>query len=102
MNTTQRFGIVIGCLIAGLAGLAYVGVNFAEKPVSWMPIAFLIVLLLLTVCITWALHPLFLKIQSIGKRYATEGISLIVGVLIIAYIAYVIFVNMWMLFGGSL
>jgi len=88
--------------MAVLALLAFVGVNFAEKPVSWMPTAFLIVLLLLTVSITWAFHSLFLKIQSIGMRYAAECVSVVLAVLIIAYIAYVFFVNMWLLFGGSL
>ena len=101
MNTTRRFAIVVGCLIAVLAVLAFVGVNFAEKPVGWMSTAFLIILFLLIFGISWAFHPLFLKIQSIGRRYIAEGITVVVVVLITAYVAYVIFANLWLLFGGS-
>lgn len=102
MNSIKRFAIVIGCLLAVLAILAYVGVKFAEKPISWMPTALLIVILFLTMGITWAFHPYFLKIKSNGKRYASEGITVVIAVMIIAYVSYVIFGNLWLLFGGSL
>jgi hypothetical protein len=88
--------------MAVLAVLAFVGVKFAEKPVRWMPSAFLLVLLLLTIGITWAFHPFFRKIQKIGIRYTAESVSIIVTVMIISYVSYVIFVNLWLFFGGSI
>jgi hypothetical protein len=102
MNSTRRFGIVTGCLIAMMATLAFIGVNFATKPVSWMRPAFLIVLLLLTIGIAWAFHPLFLKIHSVGMRYLAASISVLVAVLVFAWLAYALFGNLWFLFGGSI
>ena len=102
MNSKKRFGIVIGCLIAALAVLAFAGVNFAEKPVSWMPTAFLIVVLLLAIGILWTINPFFVNIQSIGMRYSAQGIVTFIVVFILACLAYGLFGNLWFLFGGSL
>ena len=102
MSSKRRFGIVIGCLIVVIAVLAFIGVNFSAKPVSWILTALLFVLLLLTVGITWAVHPLFLKIDSTGIRYIAEGTTVVVTVLIVAWFAYALFGNLWFLFGGSI
>ena len=101
-KTIIRIGIAIGCLIAILAVLAYVGVNFAQKPISWMPTAFFFVILFLTIGIAWAYNPYFMKIKSKRNRYAAEGVAVFITVLITAYLGYMIFGNLWLLFGGSL
>ena len=82
--------------------LAFIGVRFAAKPVIWMPAAFGVVLMLLVIGNAWAFHPAFSKMQPGVMRYVAQGAVAILIAMIISYIAYTLFGNMWLLFGGSL
>lgn len=102
MNPVKRFVLVLlGCMIL-LVSLAYSGVRFADKPVTWMPIALSVCLLLLIVGFAWAYHPMFLGIKSTHTRYTVQTILTVLSVIVVAYLGYVFFVNMWLLFGGQL
>jgi len=85
-----------------LSALAFAGVKFADKPVCWMPGAFLIVFLLLCFEIGWAMYPFFSKIKSTGVRYASTVTVFVLAVPITSYAAFTGFCLLWFLFGGSL
>jgi hypothetical protein len=102
MNPVRRFGLMLlGCMIL-LIGLAYPGVRFADKPVTWMPVALLVCLLLLIIGFAWAYHPVFLGIESTPKRYTVQTTLTVISVILAAYLGYVFFVNMWLLIGGRI
>ena len=102
MNTWGRFGLVlVGCM-ALLVSLAYTGVRFADQPVTWMPVALSLCLVFLIIGFTWAYHPVFSRIGSTHIRYAMQAMVTVLSVVVMAYLGYVLFVNVWLLFGGRL
>lgn len=102
MNTGRRIGLLLGVFVVLLSGLAFSGVRFADKPVTWMPVAFGICLLLLLIGFVWAYRPILLQIKSTLKRYTVQTTLTVLSVIVSGLLGYVLFVNIWLLLGGGL
>ena len=89
-------------LMVLLICLAYSGVHFSDKPVTWMPAALSVCLIILIVGFAWAYHPLLLRIESAPKRYTVQTTLTVISVVVAAYLGYSFFVNMWLQFGGRI
>jgi hypothetical protein len=93
--------VLVICLVP-IVCLAYVGVRFADKPVTWMPTALSLCTVPLIVGLVWAYHPVFSRMESTIMRYTAQIAATILSIIFAVYLGYVLFVNMWLLFGGGL
>jgi hypothetical protein len=102
MNTPWRFVLVLVSCMVFVVCLAYVGVHFADKPVTWMPTAFYCCAAFLVAGLAWAYHPIFSKMRSTLTRYTVQITVTILSAIVSAYLEYTLFINVWFLFGGGL
>jgi hypothetical protein len=102
MKSIRRFLLVLFCYILLLLGLSYFGVSFADKTVSWLQVALLLCMVLLIIGFAWAYHPVLLGIESTTKRYAVHATLTVLSFILAAFLGYIFFVNMWLLFGGKI
>jgi hypothetical protein len=101
MKAIFRAGVVIVFIIGAPMVLAFVGVNWSEKPVPWMLMADLVTFLIMFVGIAWTF--LGIMTQSKSKRGRCVGATMcVLAVPVGAYLAFTFRVWFWFLFGGSL
>ena len=102
MNAINRFVLVLLSWGILLIGLAYSGVRLADKPATWMPVVSLVCVILLIIGITWAYYPVLMKIEAPLTRYTIYAALTILSSIVTAFLGYVFFVNMWLVFGVQL
>jgi hypothetical protein len=100
VNARARIGVVTAGLLAAIAALAFVGVNYATKPVSWMPVALAVFVVTVIAGLTWALRPAFASAGNI--RIAPYLFSVIGLVVIFVAASYFLLFGFGFAFGGKL
>ena len=99
--TVRGRSVVIALLsVCTVACLAFVGVNFAPKPVSWMPGALGTQFVAVVLGLCWALHPAFASPRSM--RLPLYMLSVLGLAVVFASASYYLFFAFWFAFGGQL